>query len=181
MFRRGRKTRLTVALVALTALGLLASRLLRGALPSVEIRTPTERLEGFSVRTLAGEEIPLDRLRGQVVLLDSWATWCGSCRSEMPRFQTVLERYRDRGFRILALSIDEAPAAVASFIEEHGSTSPAAMVSEEARRRFSATGVPRSYLLDQRGEIRWSVHGVLHEKELWAAVQALLENPPAGE
>lgn len=178
MFRQRRGVRFLATAVVLAALGTLGYRLLPEGLTAVDTRPTSERIEGLSVRTLAGEQVSLDDLRGQVVLVNFWATWCGSCRSEMPGFQAVFDEYRDHGFTILALSIDDAPGTVESFFREHGYSFPVAMASEDATRRFGATGVPVSYLMDQQGEIRRTVHGVLHEADLRAAVQELLESPP---
>jgi thiol-disulfide isomerase/thioredoxin len=177
MFKQRRGVRLLATALALTALGILGYRLLPEGLTAVDTRPASERIEGFSVRTLADERISQDELRGQVVLVNFWATWCGSCRSEMPGFQTVFDEYRDQGFTILSLSIDDAAGTVESFFDEHGYSFPVAMATEDATRRFGATGVPISYLIDQQGEIRWTVHGVLHEADLRAAVQELLESP----
>lgn len=178
-FGQRRSGWLLTAVLVLAALGILGHRLLPSGFLAVDTRPIGERVEGLSVQTLAGEEISLDQFHGQVVLVNFWATWCGSCRSEMPGFQTVFDEYRDQGFTILALSIDDAPDTVDSFLREHGYSFPVAMATEDATRRFGATGVPVSYLMDQQGEIRWTVHGVLHEEDLRVAVRELLDDSGA--
>ncbi|HEU4697862.1 MAG TPA: TlpA disulfide reductase family protein [Gemmatimonadales bacterium] len=132
--------------------------------------------------TLAGDSLSLADLRGQVVLVNFWATWCPPCRVEMPGFQRVYEARRERGFTILGLSVDAAGRApVARFLAEHGITYPVAMANTSAIQGFGrATLLPTSYLIDRRGRIRHEVRGYFTEVALAQAVERLLAEPAAG-
>ena len=132
------------------------------------------------VETLAGEEITLGGLRGQVVLVNFWATWCPPCRFEMPGFQRVYEAHRDRGFTILGLSTDVGtPDLVRNFITEHDITYPIAAATAETTRAFGGVrALPTSYLIDRAGRIRYTVRGIFTETALEQAVERLLTETP---
>ncbi|HUG41831.1 MAG TPA: TlpA disulfide reductase family protein [Longimicrobiales bacterium] len=128
------------------------------------------------VTTLEGESIRLSDLRGQVVLVNFWATWCAPCRVEMPGFEKVYEKYRDRGFSIVALSTDRGETgAVADWVGERGLTFPIGMASAEAVRAFGgARTLPTSFLIDRQGRIRHTVRGLFARPALDQAVARLL-------
>ena len=128
------------------------------------------------VQTLAGESVRLSDLRGQVVLVNFWATWCPPCRIEMPGFENVYRKHAGDGFTVLALSTDRGPRdVVGEFVEEHGLTFPVAMATAEARRAFGAGNMlPTSYLIDRRGRIRHTVQGFFAQPALELAVDRLL-------
>lgn len=182
MHKPQRKTLLFGAVLGIAVIGMLGY----GLWPrTAAVSTPDstrEWIENISVQTLAGEQYSLGDLRGKVVLVNFWATWCSGCRSEMPGFQAVYDAYRNQGFTILAFSVDETgPGTVRDFLREHGYNFPVAMVTAEATRRFGPRGVPVSYLIDQKGEIRETVYGVFHEVDLEAAVRELLAEGSGGQ
>jgi thiol-disulfide isomerase/thioredoxin len=169
------------AVIAITVAGAIGYRYLPGSIAAVDDGRTRARIEDVEARTLAGEQVTLRELRGKVVLVNFWATWCGTCRSEMPGFQKVYDEFKDQDFEILAFSIDETgPATVETFLRENGYSFPVAMATEEARQSFGVTGVPVSFLLDQRGEIQQTVMGAFHEADLRTAVQTLLAEGHAG-
>lgn len=130
----------------------------------------------FDLYTLDGQPISLAGLRGQVVLVNFWATWCPPCRAEMPGFQRVYEAKRDRGFTIVGLSTDlGGRGAVENFLTEHGITYPVAMASAKVVRDFGGSNMlPTSYLIDRHGRIRHTVKGFFAEPALALAVERLL-------
>jgi|HigsolmetaAR202D_1030399.scaffolds.fasta_scaffold12953_4 cytochrome c biogenesis protein CcmG/thiol:disulfide interchange protein DsbE len=134
----------------------------------------------FRVETLDGRTVALSDLRGQVVLVNFWATWCPPCRFEMPGFQRVYEEYRDQGFTILGLSMDRGGThVVREFLDERGITYPVAMATPEAVRAFGGANLlPTSYLIDKEGRIRYTVKGVYTETALSQAVGRLLRETP---
>jgi thiol-disulfide isomerase/thioredoxin len=91
--------------------------------------------------------------KGQVVLVNFWATWCVPCREEMPSMQTLYDSLADRGFRIAAISIDEGgPEDVVAFAQQLGLTFDILHDrSGTVERLYQTTGVPESFLLDRRG------------------------------
>jgi peroxiredoxin len=139
-----------------------------------------EPVPALEVVTLDGEPVSLDALRGQVVLVNFWATWCPPCRLEMPGFQRVYESRRDRGFTIVGLSTDRTGTGpVRQFLEERGITYPVAMAPGEAVRSFGGvTALPLSFLIDRSGRIRHEVRGYFAEPALARAVDRLLDEAP---
>lgn len=137
----------------------------------------------LAVRTLHGDSISLAALRGKVVLVNFWATWCPPCRAEMPGFQHVFEQKKDRGFVVLGLaSDDEGPITVSEFLLARGITYPIAMASRQDERRFGGiNALPTSFLIDRRGRLRYQVRGIFPRPALDQAVDRLLAEPaPAG-
>jgi peroxiredoxin len=178
--RRG----LTIGLVT-AALGLVAVLGL-GALQCR--RTPTLAPD-FAVPDLAGQAVRLSGLRGQVVLVNLWTTWCPPCREEMPSMEKLYQRFRDRGFVLLAVSQDEyGRAAVEPFVRELGITFPVLVDPEhQVGDRYHVWGYPESFLIDREGRIVDRIIGPRDwaSPEYVAAVERLLEGPsgqsvPAG-
>lgn len=135
---------------------------------------------GLSVRTLSGDTVVLERYRGQVVLLNFWATWCPPCRGEMPGFQRVYEDRRADGFVVLGLSTDRGGAdGVRDFLMERGITFPVAIENGEAARAFGGVNMlPTSILIDREGRVRQEIRGIFAEPALRLAVNRLLREEP---
>jgi peroxiredoxin len=111
----------------------------------------------LSVVTLAGEEIDLGRLRGQVVVLYFWATWCGPCLAEMPELETFYSRYRKRGVAVIALSQDRARDMneVHDMMQRLRMTYPVAMVHNASHNSLGEQrAVPVTYVIDASGAVR---------------------------
>ena len=147
----------------------------------------------FAYTDLAGAEQALSELRGKVVLVNVWATWCGPCRMEMPSMQRVYEEFADDGFEILAVSIDAAPGErdasgnlggdVSAFAEELGLTFPILLdPTGSVQRTYQTTGVPESFLVDAEGVIRRKLAGGAEwdSPALVEQVRGLLEEAQAG-
>ena len=123
----------------------------------------------FTVRTITGEEYSLSDLRGQVVLLNFWATWCGPCEREMPELQAVYDAYRERGFTILAINFEESAERITAFAEERGLSFPLALdESGTIHERYAIIGQPRTVILDERGIILKTFHGIVVQAQLEA-------------
>lgn len=131
----------------------------------------------FAVRTLDGDSLRLSELRGRVVLVNFWATWCAPCRLEMPGFQDVWEDYQDRGFTIVGLSVDRGVRSdVAEWIRRREITYPIAFPTGAIVQAYGgARVVPTSILIDRQGRIVHRVEGFYAEPVLRAAVKRLLE------
>lgn len=152
--RRARRRRGGLApLIALGAVTLVAG-CGQGIARGVEVG---DQVPDYSAPDLSGVDISLDDLRGQVVLINVWATWCGPCRVEMPPIQRSYERFRDRGFTVIAVSIDAGPGyheKVSAFAEEFGLEFPILLDPEGRISRVMQTiGVPETFVLDREGRI----------------------------
>ncbi|HEY8483112.1 MAG TPA: TlpA disulfide reductase family protein [Longimicrobiales bacterium] len=164
------------AVLWIAVLGFVGYRLWPQAASALGLGGGGTEAPDIRVETLAGDTIALRDLRGQVVLVNFWATWCPPCRYEMPGFQRTYERYRDRGFTILGLSTDRAGrGTVQRFLDEMGITYPVAVATAEAIQLFGAGNlIPASFLIDTEGRIRYTVKGVYTETALTRAVERLL-------
>ncbi len=112
------------------------------------------QIYSFSTTTVAGEHISLDDYRGQVVMLNFWATWCPPCRAEMPAIETVYEQYRDQGFVVLAVNNAERMDQVDAFATQYGLTFPVLLdYSAAIQHQFGITGYPTSLFLDANGKV----------------------------
>ncbi len=128
------------------------------------------------VALLDGRPISLEQLRGKVVLVNFWATWCPYCRHEMPDMERFYRDYRAQGFEILALSQDDAPEPVRQFMAKEGYHFPVAMA--EARHAVALGGVsrlPTSFIVDKQGRVRHKISGQVHYARLEGLVKPLLD------
>jgi peroxiredoxin len=135
---------------------LLAAALL-GAAPSALLAAPAvgQPAPQLVVPQLDGHEFDLARLRGKVVLVNVWATWCSPCRGEMPTLDKFYRRYHSRGLDLLGLSIDEAPDAAAVQQVMRQFSYPAALANKARVNGFGdPIAVPITYVIDARGVIR---------------------------
>jgi len=148
----------------------------------------------FHVATLNGRSISSAQLRGHVVLVNFWATWCLPCRVEMPGFQAVYDRKKGEGFVVLGIATDAGGRdRVERFLTDHGITYPVALASGGVAQQFGGVNLlPSSFLIDRDGRIRNEVRGIFASVALERAVDRLLaepasvsrsgpERPPGGE
>ena len=156
---RKRETRRHRRLViGLVSTGMVAVAAVAGCIGSeargVEVG---QRVPQYSASDLVGQEVSLEDHLGEVVLLNVWATWCGPCRIEMPSIQASYDRFKDRGFTVLAVSIDAGPGyrgKVTRFVEEFEINFPV-LLDPESRisRTLQTIGVPETFVLDRQGRI----------------------------
>ena len=115
----------------------------------------------FTLRDLTGNAMSLSQLRGKVVLLNFWATWCGPCRVEMPAMEQLYRTLPRREFEILAVSTDPQGAAVTRpFQQEMGVTFPILHDSEyRVGLTYGARTIPITFMVDRRGIVRQKIFG----------------------
>lgn len=132
----------------------------------------------YSSMSLDGSRFDLASRRGNVVLVNVWATWCPPCRAEIPELQALHDKYVDQKFEVVGISVDEAGAdTVKQFVQEHKMTYPVALDSEGKIAELLQTSVlPTSVLLDRSGKIVWKKFGAVmpNDRELEQALDAAL-------
>jgi cytochrome c biogenesis protein CcmG/thiol:disulfide interchange protein DsbE len=132
----------------------------------------------FELRDLVGKTLSSESLKGQVVLIDFWATWCAPCRKAMPELQALHEKYASRGFSVVGVSIDEGGAAkVKKFVTSAKISYPIAVDSDHAPawEAFRVKAVPAAFLIDRQGNIVAQWTGVPADgAELATKVEELL-------
>jgi thiol-disulfide isomerase/thioredoxin len=125
------------------------------------------------VPTVPGQT--LADLRGRVVLVNFWATWCPYCRHEMPAMEAFYRENRARGFEIVAYSLDKTQAEADDYLREKGYTFPAPLVSQEVSEAFGGVNrVPLSFVIDRKGVIRHKIAGQVHAGRLDDLITPLL-------
>src|SRR6201984_2181891 len=119
-------------------------------------------LPEFSVKDLQGRELTSADLRGKVVLIDFWATWCQPCKKEMPGYQKLLDQYGPPGFVVIGFKFDtmQETAAPGRFARKIGVHYPLAVASDELKLKFGGIeGLPTTMLYDRQGVLRQKIIG----------------------
>jgi len=151
----------------------LAASRARAAAPQKGFLAPD-----FTLETLDGEQVRLSDLRGQVLLVNFWATWCPPCRSEMPAFQRVYQDYREQGFLILAVNAttQDQFSEIAPFRDEFGLSFPILLDQQgEINRLYQVRALPTSFFVDKNGVITQVMVGeAASEALIRAQVEELL-------
>jgi peroxiredoxin len=127
----------------------------------------------FSLQDLGGTRISLGDFKGKVVILNFWATWCSPCRREIPSLERLYQLRKDKGFEILAVSVDRTSASkVASFVADYQMSFPVlADPRGEVGQKYWAKAIPTSFLIDKKGVIRWKVVGAREWDDAYALSQ----------
>jgi len=143
----------------------------------------------FLLETMDGGEIRLSDLRGKGVIVNLWATWCGSCRKEMPQIVATYDRYQGEGLEIIAVNVQESRSIIRPFVEDFGIDFPVALDRRgEVSDEYRITGLPMTYFIDREGVVRevfqgpslgrlqdTQVQGAIEEDELTRRIEGILE------
>ena len=123
------------------------------ALSKLEAADAARQQADFTLSDLQGNPWHLRDLRGKVVLVNFWATWCPPCRKEMPDLQALYDRYKDQGFVVVSIS-DEEAAKVQPFIAEQKITYPVLLdPGRKVNDLFQVEGIPKSFVYDREGKL----------------------------
>jgi len=154
-----------------------AARLLNTA--RIQVFNQPSNSHDFTLPLLSGGNATLSSFRGNVVILNFWATWCPPCRAEMPSMEALYVRYKDQGLEMLAVNLRENPDTVQQFIQSNGYTFPILM--DRTGRTGSLYGVqaiPTTFILDRQGRMIGRLVGSIYwdTPEVFAAFEALLNS-----
>lgn len=136
----------------------------------------------YSATTLAGDSVSTTALKGKVVLLNVWATWCAPCREEIPFLQSLHEQHAASGLELVGVSVDTQgeDETIRGFMNDFRMTYPIWRDPDERiQTLFQALGVPSSYLIDRTGVIRWRRLGIIRQSDstFTEALKAALAAP----
>jgi cytochrome c biogenesis protein CcmG, thiol:disulfide interchange protein DsbE len=180
---RGQRVRRRVIIaidiaLLLAVLVLLYQRALPQASAALGFGSAGEHAPLFRLEAVDGDSLSLTDLRGRVVLVNFWASWCPPCRVEMPGFERVYREHADDGFVIVGIATDvHARSRIRTFLAEHDITYPTLLASPQVVRDYGGIkALPESFLIDRDGRIRHRVTGFFAEPALRAAVNRMLED-----
>jgi cytochrome c biogenesis protein CcmG, thiol:disulfide interchange protein DsbE len=113
----------------------------------------------IGLKDTRGNRVDLNSLKGKVVIVDFWASWCGPCKQEMPILEKLYKKYKDRGLVVVGVSVDQDLANVKTFLKTMPVSFPIAHDGgHEVANRFKPPKMPSSYIVDRNGVVR-HVHG----------------------
>jgi cytochrome c biogenesis protein CcmG/thiol:disulfide interchange protein DsbE len=131
---------------------------------------------GLRGTTLDGDRFDLASLRGQVVLVNVWASWCGPCRQELPALAAAQSRWSTDGFRVAGIDMRDNDESAHRLLADVGATGLTSVADPQGTLAvaWGARGVPESFLVDRGGRVRWWVQGAVDAAWLEQRVPALL-------
>ena len=130
----------------------------------------------FSLPDLTGQQIKLSNYRGKVVLLDFWATWCEPCRREIPQFVQLQEAYRQQGFQVVGVSLDDEAEPVREFYRGFKMNYPVVMGNAKLAEKYGGIlGLPIAFLIGRDGRIYHKHIGETASSVLEREITALFE------
>lgn len=152
-------------LLAVTAfVGVIGVQLARQNSPLVG---QGDRAPDFTVTTFDEEEIALSEMRGQIVIVNFWASWCGPCIDEAPMLESVWQTYRDQDVLMLGITHADVSRDSLEFIERYGITYPNAPdPGARIYDTYNAQGVPETFIVGPDGRVAWALYGPLSESTM---------------
>ena len=121
---------------------------------------PSAIAPDFTLRSVGGANLRLAEQRGQVVMVNFWATWCGPCRQEMPHLSRLYDKYRASGFLLLGVNIDDDPRAAADLAIRLGVHFPVLLdTDKKVSRAYDMSAMPATLLIDRDGRVRQVFRG----------------------
>ena len=164
---------------AVAAFAFALHRFNRGSAASPGARiTPAELslAPDLSLPQLNGEKLNLSDYRGKVVLLDFWATWCDPCREEVPHFVELQNKYRDQGFQMIGVSMDDSPEPVRDFYQQFKMNYPVVMGNARTGELYGGVlGLPLAFLVGRDGRIYSKHTGAIDISSLDHEIAAQLQ------
>jgi peroxiredoxin len=165
-----RRTSIAALLAVLIVSILLPGCTRKEAKKAKEVAAPE-----FTLEDLSGRNVRLADLKGKIVLLEFWATWCPPCREAIPGIERLYETYKDRGLAVLGISMDDGDwDDVETFVREYGIGYPVLKGNEDISTAYMIRVIPTLYLIDRNGMIAKQYVGGGNEDALDKAIRALL-------
>ncbi|MEM7083304.1 MAG: TlpA disulfide reductase family protein [Pseudomonadota bacterium] len=114
----------------------------------------------FTLKSLEGPNVKLSELRGDVVLINFWASWCGPCRQEMPLLEELSTQYAPMGFTMLGVNVEEDSSAAKAMLDELGVSFPILFDNENSvSESYDVIAMPTTVVVDRDGKVQYVHHG----------------------
>jgi cytochrome c biogenesis protein CcmG, thiol:disulfide interchange protein DsbE len=131
----------------------------------------------FILTTMDGQQVHLTDLKGQVVVVNFWASWCGPCREEAPALQKVWEQYKDKGVLVVGIAYTDTERNARAFIQEYGQNYPNGLdIGTKISDLYNIEGVPETFIINSRGEVAEFMKVPLTQKTLTDAIERVLRS-----
>lgn len=133
----------------------------------------------FTLEDIQGKKVTLSELKGKVVLVEFWATWCAPCRDSVPEMNRLYNRYKERNFELLAIALDKGSnvrSDVASFVKDNGIAYRVFLDDDKTSSAFGVTNIPVTFIVDKQGALVKKQIGFMPElnEKLSKEIEALL-------
>lgn len=139
---------------------LLGAALAACAMAATAAVVPQAPAPDFTLRTMNGPNLRLQEQRGQVVMVNFWATWCGPCRQEMPHLNKLYDKYKSSGFVLLGVNIDDDAAKATDLANKLGLKFPVLLdTDKKVSRTYDMNAMPATLLIDRDGKVRYIHRG----------------------
>jgi peroxiredoxin len=156
---------------------LLVSIALLLLMPSAYADNIKGQAPDFTLKSRSGENIKLSELRGEVVMLNFWASWCAPCRQEMPLLEVLHKKYGDLGFTLLAVNVEEDSSKADVLLKDISVTFPILFDNtNKVTKLYKVVAMPSTVIIDRDGNLRYLHRGYLpgYEEEYKKQVSELI-------
>lgn len=114
----------------------------------------------FKLDSMAGQPLSLEQFKGQVVMINFWASWCGPCRQEMPLLEQLHAKYKPMGFTMIGVNVEPDSTLAAGFLSKTPVTFPILFdTKSEVSKLYQVAGMPSTVIVDRKGNLRWIHRG----------------------
>jgi thiol-disulfide isomerase/thioredoxin len=129
------------------------------AMPALAV-APAGPAPLFRLDSIAGKPVGLDHYKGQVVMINFWASWCGPCRQEMPILEKLHTKYKPMGFTMIGVNVEPDSSLAANWLKTTPVTFPILFdTKSEVSKLYSVAGMPSTVIVDRKGNLRWLHRG----------------------
>jgi thiol-disulfide isomerase/thioredoxin len=127
--------------------------------PSLAV-APAKPAPQFKLASMAGKQVSLDQYKGQVVMINFWASWCGPCRQEMPILEKLHGKYKPMGFSMIGVNVEPDSSLATNWLKSTPVTFPILFdTKSEVSKLYAVAGMPSTVIIDRKGNLRWLHRG----------------------